>query len=87
MMYPGYVNTQLSINAQVGKPGESFGKTDSNIANGMSADQAAKEMLIASYLDYNEYICTSKAWHRVVLPVRNLWNWFEEFAVCLDFKN
>ena len=38
MMYPGYVQTNISINAQIGKPGECFGKTDANIAAGMTAE-------------------------------------------------
>ena len=53
----------------------------------MPADKAAREMLIASSLDYNEYICNLPFLFRLVLPIRNLWNWFEEFIVCFDFKN
>ena len=87
MMYPGYVQTNVSKNAQIGKPGESFGKTDDNCKNGMQVEQAAREMLVASYMGKNEFICTSKAFHRLVVPLREVWSWFEDFASSTDFKS
>jgi len=39
---PGYIRTNLSKNALAGKPGEKFGKTDSNIENGMDPAKFAR---------------------------------------------
>ena len=87
MIYPGYVKTNISVNSYVGKIDKPFGKTDDNIANGMNCDEAVREMLIATYIGRMEYIVTSKAWHRLMVPARNIWAWFEDFAVNTDYKN
>mmetsp|Transcript_55072 Transcript_55072/g.75683 ORF Transcript_55072/g.75683 Transcript_55072/m.75683 type:complete len:115 (-) Transcript_55072:150-494(-) len=39
MIYPGYIRTNISLNASVGKANEKFGKTDQNIAQGMSVEE------------------------------------------------
>ena len=40
MIYPGYVQTNISQNACTGVHGEKLGATDANIANGIPADKA-----------------------------------------------
>ena len=47
--YPGYVQTNISNNAMVGK-GVAFGKTDSNIANGLTVEAAVDTLVKAIYL-------------------------------------
>ena len=87
MIYPGYVQTNISINSYTGKIGEPFGKTDANIAEGMPVNEAAHEMLVAIFLGKLEYICSHKEWHRLMVPARNVCAWFEDFASSIDYKN
>jgi len=48
-VYPGYIHTNISNNSLVGDS-QTFGKTDSNIKNGLPADQAASDIIKAIYL-------------------------------------
>lgn len=48
-IYPMYVRTNISKNALVGK-GENFGKTDTNIENGLTVEEACEDMIKAIYL-------------------------------------
>ena len=47
--YPAYVRTNISRNALVGE-GASFGSSDSNIENGITADVACDDLVKAIYL-------------------------------------
>lgn len=47
--YPAYVRTNISKNALVGE-GVAFGKTDSNIANGQTVEEACQDLIKAIYL-------------------------------------
>ena len=47
--YPAYVKTDISRNAMV-NDGVTYGKTDSNIENGMRVDDAVSILIKAMYL-------------------------------------
>ena len=58
--YPHYVQTNVSLNALVGK-GVPLGKLDDNIANGIPADEAVNDLVKAIYL--KRYWVTLGPWH------------------------
>ena len=66
--------------------GETFGKIDPNVANGMTVEQAVREMLVAIYLGKLEYICTHKKWHPAMISLRTVWAWSEDFCSSLDYN-
>mmetsp|Transcript_7088 Transcript_7088/g.7968 ORF Transcript_7088/g.7968 Transcript_7088/m.7968 type:complete len:98 (-) Transcript_7088:18-311(-) len=45
VIHPGYVQTSVSQNALVGDGSEKFGKTDSNIENGLPVEDCVDQML------------------------------------------
>lgn len=47
--YPAYVRTNIAKNAMTGD-GKTLGKTDANIANGISVEEACQDLLKAIYL-------------------------------------
>jgi short-subunit dehydrogenase len=51
---PGYIRTNLSINAMSSAAGQKFGSTDTNIEKGMCPDKFAKETVKAIYNGENE---------------------------------
>ena len=51
--YPGYIRTNISKNAMTAD-GSAFGKTDSNIAKGMSVKLCSEQMLKGLSLGYQE---------------------------------
>jgi len=51
MVYPGYVQTNISKSAFVGG-GKILGKTDDNIANGMTSEKCANQICKAISLGY-----------------------------------
>lgn len=55
-IYPGYIKTGISKNSLTGEKNEVFGKTDTNIANGMPVDEAARKICTAISMKYTEYI-------------------------------
>lgn len=57
-VYPGYVQTNISINAKLGS-GEKFGKTDTNIKQGMRVTEAVDQILRALTIGRTEYIVGS----------------------------
>jgi short-subunit dehydrogenase len=59
-VYPGYVQTNISKNAATGS-GQSFGRLDDNIGQGMPVDQAVDIILKATYLERHEVIVGSPA--------------------------
>jgi hypothetical protein len=46
---PGYIRTNISVNALASGAGEKFGKTDKNIAKGMDPEKLAKHAVGAIY--------------------------------------
>jgi dehydrogenase/reductase SDR family protein 7B len=52
-VYPGYVQTNISLNAMTGS-GEKFGKVDSNIKEGMSVEACCEQIVKAIGLGYTE---------------------------------
>lgn len=71
-MYPGYVKTNISKNSLLGS-GEKFGKTDSNIRDGMTVDFCCTEILKALYLRRYEYIIGNVGLK--LLPILGLFDW------------
>jgi dehydrogenase/reductase SDR family member 7B len=51
--YPAYVRTNISKNALVGD-NKQYGKTDSNIENGISVESAVETLLIAMFLNRSQ---------------------------------
>ena len=51
---PGYISTNLSKNALVGKSGEKLGYTDKNIANGLKPEYFAKKSVQAIFRKESE---------------------------------
>ena len=47
VVHPGYIKTNVSQNALVGDGSKNFGKTDSNIKNGLSVEKCADQIIDA----------------------------------------
>eukprot|EP01017_Pseudomicrothorax_dubius_P022395 TRINITY_DN2423_c0_g1_i6.p1 TRINITY_DN2423_c0_g1~~TRINITY_DN2423_c0_g1_i6.p1 ORF type:complete len:183 (+),score=32.52 TRINITY_DN2423_c0_g1_i6:266-814(+) len=56
MIYPGYVKTDCAKNALVANSGERFGKTDSNIANGIDVSDFAQKAIETIFLQEEELV-------------------------------
>jgi dehydrogenase/reductase SDR family member 7B len=68
---PGYVNTQLSLNA-VNPDGTAYGKMDENTAKGMKAEYAAKEILVAiANKEIDVVLADAKS--KAAVYLKNLW--------------
>lgn len=59
-IYPSYISTNLAKNALTAKPGEKFGKTDSNIAGGMTPEYFCSDSIKSIYLKEKEVIIADK---------------------------
>ena len=57
-IYPAYVRTSISQNAMTGT-GETFSKTDGNIAKGIPVEKCTKEIMRAIYHSQDELIIGS----------------------------
>jgi short-subunit dehydrogenase len=55
MIYPGYVQTNISKNAHAGAFGQTIGFTDKNIANGIALPNAISRILRAVETGETEY--------------------------------
>jgi short-subunit dehydrogenase len=61
---PGYVKTNVSKNAMMAAPGETFGKTDSNIDEGMEAVDFAKQAVLEIYTG-NPEVSVADNWIKI----------------------
>ena len=71
-LMPGYIKTNLSLNAMAAGVGEKFGKTDTNIEKGMAPDLFAKEALGAIYNNENEVMVSDQWLPSIGVVLRNL---------------
>jgi len=86
MIYPGYIDTNISKNASVGKADEKFGKTDYNIANGMKVHEFCNQTVKAIHLGRTE-ITIADGIHNHILPrIGQIWAWFEDKGSSVNFK-
>lgn len=69
---PGYISTNLSKNALVGKSGERLGYTDKNILNGLKPDYFARKSVQAIYMKENELQISSGALIPLGIFMRNI---------------
>lgn len=65
LVSPGYVNTALSLNALT-NTGDAYGRTDETTSSGMSAEQAADEILQAVLADQQDVLIAP--WHLRLVP-------------------
>jgi short-subunit dehydrogenase len=83
-IYPMYVRTNISKNALVGK-GENFGKTDKNIENGLTVEEACEDMIKAIYLKRFQLIVGS-AFYQVAPKLLFLSEILTKYLVANNFK-
>jgi short-subunit dehydrogenase len=69
---PGYIRTNISKNAFGAEAGKKFGKVDSNIEEGMAADQFAREAVAAAYNNENEVSIGRLWWPALGIALRNV---------------
>lgn len=65
IIYPGYVNTNISQNS-IMADGSAFGKKDSRIAGGMNVDRFAKKALKGIYLQENDIVIAQLKIHALL---------------------
>lgn len=68
---PGYVRTQLSVNAVTGS-GDQYGQMDASTASGLSPDAVAKKIVNAIVNGENDVIISSIV-PRIALFLRGFW--------------
>lgn len=68
---PGYVRTQLSLNAVTGS-GDQYGQMDASTASGLSPDTCAKKIVQAILNGDNDVVISSLA-PRVAIFLRGFW--------------
>jgi short-subunit dehydrogenase len=73
MICPGYIQTAISKNAVSGAVGQSFGKTDSNIAKGYTTKEFGLIALKGIFLEYSELLVPSSPNQWVAVLMRNIW--------------
>jgi short-subunit dehydrogenase len=66
--YPAYVQTNISRNALFGKA-EKFGKTDSNIENGIPVDLACEDLIKAIYVK-RSWITLGSAYYSILPKIQ-----------------
>ncbi|XP_063712821.1 dehydrogenase/reductase SDR family member 7B-like isoform X2 [Symsagittifera roscoffensis] len=70
VLSPGYVQTEISLNSTTGS-GESYGKMDKTIANGMSASECARQT-VEAFVSGRKDVCIAPWYHRLVPLARVL---------------
>jgi hypothetical protein len=86
MVYPGYVQTNISKSALI-CGGRTLGKTDDNIANGMTSQECANQICKAISLDYQEFVCSSSVSHHIFVFLFPLFAALEAKLGALNFKS
>ncbi|EGR27199.1 short-chain dehydrogenase reductase, putative [Ichthyophthirius multifiliis] len=69
-IYPGYVQTNISKNALMDKPGQSLGKTDGNIAQGQDVKIFCQEVVKCIYWKIQDKVITQKFIHKLGAKLR-----------------
>lgn len=57
---PGYVQTNISKNAMTGPKGQTLGKTDANIASGLTVESFTEDSIFSIYTKEVEFCATSE---------------------------
>lgn len=73
LVSPGYVNTNLSLNAVKGD-GSQYGLMDQNTASGMDPNEAAESILVATLSKHSELVLAGLV-PRLAILIRLLWPW------------
>ncbi len=73
-LMPGYVKTNVSNNALSSAPGQTFGKTDTNVGEGMEPSDFAKWAVYEIYVKNPEVaIATNWMLIRTITMIRHIW--------------
>jgi dehydrogenase/reductase SDR family member 7 len=82
--HPGYIKTNAGKNALVGDGSKSFGKTDSNIRNGLDVNFCAEEILKGIQAKKTEVWISHSPIVTALLYIGRLVPWLSDFGL---YKN
>ena len=86
IIHPGYVRTNVSINALVGDGSKKFGKTDKNIKNGMSVEQCCNKIIESIVLRKTEVWISHNPALSLLLYVGKLFPLLADFGLYRNLK-
>ncbi|KRX02847.1 hypothetical protein PPERSA_04050 [Pseudocohnilembus persalinus] len=85
-IFPGYIQTNVSKNALAGKAGETLGKTDANIENGLTTDQFCDQALHGIYVKDLEVIITDDIKQVIAAKIKHIFPGFVAKGVYKNLK-